>query len=115
MLRLLTIITLSSVLLFANTTEKKIENFFLTSLEKYKITEFKINKVKPLEYPKGWSAYFISLKYNVQDRDILLNDVVFSDDLSISRDFTYIDDRKSLKKELLEEFENDTNLTKEGK
>lgn len=113
MLRLLTIITiLSSSLLFANQIEKKLEDFFTATLGEYNIEEFKITNIKELDYPKGWSAYFISLKYNVKNREILIDDIIFSDNVSISRDFTNIENKKSLKKEL---FENYKNSTKENK
>lgn len=113
MLRLLTIIAISSSLLFCASIEKRLEEFFVASLSKYNISEFKINNIQSLEYPKGWSAYFVSLKYSIQDREIMLNDVVFSDNISVSRDFTNIESKKSLKNELLEN--NDKNLMKENR
>ncbi|MDR0467285.1 MAG: hypothetical protein LBG67_00350 [Campylobacteraceae bacterium] len=116
MLKLLLIMAISSCsLLFANSIEKRLEDYFVASLSRYNIKEFQINDIKQLDYPNGWSAYFISLKYNIQERDILMSDVVFSDNVSISRDFIEIESKKSLKEELLKKNENSKNIVEESK
>lgn len=108
MLRLLITIAIISSFSFANSTEKLLKDFFITTLDRYNIEEFKVNDIKELEYPKGWSAYFVRLKYKVQDRDILIDDIIFSDNISISRDFTDLKSKKSLKAKILEEYQNST-------
>ncbi|MFV0481944.1 MAG: hypothetical protein ACK5LP_08165 [Campylobacteraceae bacterium] len=91
----------SSTFLFAQIPEKNIENFFMQVLKEKNIIDVKVHKNLDLEYPKDFKAYFITLKYSVQNREVELKDVVFSDGKSISKDFTMIDDKTSLKENLL--------------
>lgn len=106
MLRLLMIALLANSFIYAQTTQQQIEDFFNNTLDKKSVKEVHVIDTKPLDYPVGWSAYFINVEYSVKDKDIVLIDVVFSDNISISRDFTNIKTKKSTKQELLEEFNN---------
>lgn len=107
MLKLLKIIILilSSSMLFASNLNEDMENFLRTTLSKYTITSFDIHANKTLEYPKNWKAYFITLRYNIHGKEVVLRDVVFSDGEFISRDITNLKTQTSYKDMFLNNWE----------
>lgn len=105
MLRLLSIILISSI--FANatttvTTEQKIINFINRAINtgrgyKFKKAEIIHEKVVPAN--KNWKAYFLKIDLQIpsKKRDISVKDIIFSNGTLISKDFIDINTGRSIK------------------
>lgn len=109
MLRLLIATLLCSSFLFANVQNyKNIEEFYSISLKNEK--EYKLNKITIHNSTNeslfgNWSAYFVTLELKVQDKNITLKDVIFYDGVFISKDFLNPKEGKSLKANILKEWD----------
>ncbi|MDR3346910.1 MAG: hypothetical protein LBS73_07020, partial [Campylobacteraceae bacterium] len=108
----------SGSLLFASEilSENEIFTFFKSSLsndKSYTLDKVTLHSVREIEYPSGWAAYFITLDMKARARDINIKEVIFSDGVAIVKDFTMIKGVKSLKNELLKDW--DDNIKKGDK
>ncbi len=103
MLRLLSIILISSV--FANagvTTEQKLINFIDKAINTGKGFKFKKAEVIHKEVVpsnKNWEAYFLKIDLRVpsKNRNISVKDIIFSNGTLISKDFININTGRSIK------------------
>ena len=110
MLKLLTTIALSSSLSFSAEllTESYILEFLkksLSSNKAYELQNVTLHSVKMIDFPSDWFAYFITLHVSVGNKTAALKDVIFYRDSVLTRDFTTIEDGKSLKSELLKNWD----------
>jgi hypothetical protein len=76
----------------------------LSNEKNYGLKDVKLHTTKEIEYPIGWRAYFVTLKFRAAEREIELKDIIFSDNKMISRDFITLKEAKSLKNELLDKW-----------
>lgn len=105
-LKLLMSIAVLSTSLYANSGDEKVIEFFKQTINKntknYKLEEIKILQKKPITQVQGFEAYFVKLTLflKTQKKQIVLNDVVFSNGTVITKDFLFLNSKKSLKKSL---------------
>ena len=104
MLKLLTIIALSSVSLFANNeNDAKVVSFLQKAIatnENYTFDKVVILKKEEMKEPLGWMVYFvrIDLKLTKQEgKKLSVNDIVFTNGKILSKDFADINSGRSLK------------------
>ena len=102
MLRLLSIILISSTLIYAKTTEEKVINFINKAIStgknfKYKKSEIIHEEIVPAN--KNWKAYFVKIDLYVpaKKKNISVKDIIFSDGKLISKDFININTGGSIK------------------
>jgi protein-disulfide isomerase len=111
MLKLLTILAITSVSLYANSEEEKILNFFkeaVSSSKQYTLENITIVNKQDLEEVKDFRAYSvkIDLKLEGKDKKITLNDIVFTNGVVFTKDFLYLDSRNSIKDNLSPDVDN---------
>lgn len=105
MLRLLTIILLSSTILFAQNTnaiEAKLVNFIdkaINTGKNYKFIKAEILHSEDVPSMQGWKAYFLKMDLEImsQKRNISVKDIIFSNGQFISKDFINMNTSRSIK------------------
>ncbi|MDX1808274.1 MAG: thioredoxin domain-containing protein [Sulfurospirillaceae bacterium] len=105
MLRLLTIILLSSTILLAQNTnniESKLINFIdkaVNTGKNYKFVKAEISHSEDVPNMKGWKAYFLKMDLQIlsQKRNISVKDIIFSNGQFISKDFINMNTGRSIK------------------
>ncbi len=107
MLKLLTILALlSNLSLFAaaekkESSDQKVLAFLeqaLSSNENYTLEKATIVKKEPLKEIAGWTVYFVRIDLKLKDgsKTVSLSDVVFSDGVLFSKDFTALGNKRSI-------------------
>ncbi len=104
MLRLLSIILISSTIVSANskTTEQKLIHFIgkaINTGKGYKFKKVKVLHEEVVPLNKRWKAYFLKIDLQIpsQNRSISVKDIIFSDGTLISKDFIDINSGRSIK------------------
>jgi predicted DsbA family dithiol-disulfide isomerase len=102
MLRLLSIILISSIYINAATTEQKLTNFLNKAINTGKGYKFKAAKVLHKEVVpanKGWEAYFLQIELEIpsKHKTVSVKDIIFSNGMLISKDFIDINTGRSIK------------------
>lgn len=108
MLKLLTILALlSNFSLFAaaekkESSDQKVLAFLeqaVSNNENYTLEKATIVKKEPLKEIAGWTAYFVRIDLKLKDgsKTVSLSDVVFSDGVLFSKDFTALGSKRSIK------------------
>lgn len=103
---LLTIVALSSSTLANEAMDTKVRAFLqkaIASNEGYKLDHISILKKEPLSTPKGWHVYFMRLDLTLvkqENKKVSVNDILFTDGQTISKDLLDINNGKSLKQGL---------------
>ncbi len=102
MLRLLSIILISSLYANAATTEQKLINFINKAVNTgrgYKFKKATIIHEEVLPTDKKWKAYFLKLDLQIpsKNKSISVKDIIFSDGTLISKDFIDLNTGKSIK------------------
>lgn len=107
MLRLLTIIALSSGVLFSAEPLAEIDKKVVSFLEKaiapnenYKFEKITILKKDDLKDVQGWKVYFVRIDLTLikqEGKKISVNDIVFTNGKILSKDFLDINNGKSIK------------------
>ena len=102
MLRLLSIILVSSIFANAATTEQKLINFINKAVNTgrgFKFLKAKIIHEENLPKNKGWKAYFLKMDLKVlsKKKNISVKDIIFSNGKLISKDFIDLDTGRSIK------------------
>jgi len=102
MLRLLSIILISSVFANATTTEQKLVNFIGTAINTGKGYKFKKAEITHSEFVpsnKNWKAYFLKIELQIlsKHKTISVKDIIFSNGTLISKDFININTSRSIK------------------
>lgn len=107
MLRLLTIIALSSSILLSapntNEMDKKVVNFLekaVASSENYKFEQITILKTDDLKDAKGWKVYFVRidlLLIKQEGKKVSINDIIFTNGKFVSKDLIDVNNGRSIK------------------
>lgn len=107
MLKLLTIIALSSTALFgasiANDMDKKVISFLEKAIapnDNYKFEKVLIVKKEEMKNISGWYVYFVRIDLNLikqTGKKISVNDIIFTNGEILSKDFLDIKTNKSIK------------------
>ncbi len=102
MLKLLSIILISSIYANATSMQNKLTAFLAKTTHKakdYKIKKVEILYKKVLPKNKGWNAYFLKIDLTIPSKNkvISIKDIVFSNGELISQDFIDINTNKSIK------------------
>lgn len=104
-LKLLTILVALNISLWANPEEEKVLSFFKNAIAAsadYELKKIVILKKEPLEEAKGFHAYFvkIDLTLKAKKKDISISDIVFTNGEVLTKDFLYLETKKSMKNSL---------------
>ncbi len=103
MLRLLTIILLSSsVLLAQQSVESKVIGFINKAIntgKNYKFLKAKVIRSEAIPKMPGWKAYFLKIDLEIisQKRKVSVKDIIFSNGQFMSKDFINLDLGRSIK------------------
>lgn len=102
MLRLLSIILISSAIANAKTTEEKIISFINKAVHtgnRYKFKKAEIIHKEKVPGNKDWNAYFLKLDLYIpgKNKNISVKDIIFSNGKLISKDFININSGRSIK------------------
>ena len=104
MLKLLTIIALSSVSLFANNeNDAKVVSFLQKAIatnENYTFDKVVILKKEEMKESLGWMVYFVRIDLNLTKqagKKVTVNDIVFTNGKILSKDFVDLSSGRSLK------------------
>ncbi len=102
MLRLLSIILISSAIANAKTTEEKIISFINKAVSTgngYKFKKAQIIHKEVVPSNKNWNAYFLKLDLQIpsKHKNISVKDIIFSNGKLISKDFIDINSGRSIK------------------
>ena len=102
MLKLLSIILISSIYANAATTEEKLTNFLNKAINTGKGYKFKKAEVLHKEAVlsnKGWEAYFLKIELEIpsKHKTVSVKDIIFSNGELISKDFIDINTGRSIK------------------
>lgn len=106
MLKLLTIIALSSSFLLSEELDKRVVDFLeksVVSNENYQFEEITILKTDDVKNAKGWKVYFVRIDLSLlkpEHKKVSINDVVFTNGKLISKDFIDVNSGKSIKNTL---------------
>lgn len=101
-IKLLSIMALSSLLLGSN-MDDKILNFIkksITSKDGLKIKSIKLNSSQDLKEIPNWRVYYVDISANMSGEDTTITQVLFSDGKYISQDFINLDDGGHLRDEV---------------
>lgn len=112
MLKLLTSLLLSSSLLFAGNIalDKKVLDFLNKSINtgtQYTLRDVSIVDVQDFDKIAGWKVYFVKIDLDLTDKNktISIKDKIFTNGDMVSKDFVYMDSRKSIKDDLFVQFD----------
>jgi predicted DsbA family dithiol-disulfide isomerase len=102
MLRLLSIILISSIFANATTTEQKLVNFIgkaINTGKGYKFEKAEITYTEAVPSNKNWKAYFLKIQLQIpsKNKTIAVKDIIFSNGTLISKDFININSGRSIK------------------
>lgn len=105
MLKLLMSIAILSTNIYAVSDNEKIIDFFkeaIANSKNYELKDIQIVKSEPVAKARGFQAYFVKmvLLLKTQNKEIVLNDIVFSNGSLIAKDFLSMQNRKSIKSRL---------------
>jgi len=111
-LKLLTSLLLSSSLLLAGdiALDKKVLDFLnksITTGVEYKLKNVSIVDVQDFDKIAGWKVYFVTIDLDLagKNKTISIKDKIFTNGDIVSKDFVYMDSRKSIKDDLFVQFD----------
>jgi len=110
MLKLSTILLLSSSLVFASTVDEKVLSFLTKSIstaKSYNLKDVTILEKQDIESIPGWKVYFVKYDLDLvgKNKEITITDKIFTNGNIISKDFVDINTRRSLKGTFVRNFD----------
>jgi len=102
MLKLSTILLLSSSLIHAKTLDEKVLSFLSSSIhttKAYKLKDVNVIAKKDIKNMPKWKVYFIKITLDLlgKNKDIIIRDRIFTNGKVISKDFIDINSKRSIK------------------